>query len=69
MRDMNVNQTIREAFRTNLILFILKNKVITSFNKQGRTWKNLSSFEYDVWEIYTYVFFSFNICLDLFHTS
>lgn len=49
---MNVNQTIREAFRTNLILFILKNKVITSFNKQGRTWENFSYFEYDVWDIY-----------------
>ena len=59
----------REAFRANLIILILKNKVIIGFNKQGRPWENLSCFEYDVWEIYTYVFFGFNICLDLSHTS
>ena len=52
VRDMDVNQRVREAFRANLIILILKNKVIIDFNKQGRTWENLSPLEYDVWEIY-----------------
>lgn len=44
VRDMNVNQTVREAYRANLIILILKNKVIIGFNKQGRTWGEFKSF-------------------------